>query len=66
MFKQFVKLEVKKNDSEYSLVLPMNCNLGELVDVLFEMRTITMKALQDIIAKEKPPEDQKPEESKPE
>jgi hypothetical protein len=64
MFKQLVKLEVKKDTRDYILILPENCNLGEIVDVLFEMRTLTMKALQEIISKEKPPEDPKPEEPK--
>jgi hypothetical protein len=66
MFKQLVKLEVKKDTRDYILILPENCNLGEIVDVLFEMRTKTMNALQEIIAKEKPPEEPKPEEPKPE
>ena len=66
MFKQQLKLEVKKNERDYVLVLPDNCNLGEIVDVLFDMRAITMKAIQDIIEKEKPQEAPKPEEPKPE
>lgn len=62
MFKQSIKLEVKKNDKDYVLVLPENCNLGEIVDVLFEMRTITMNAINEIIEKEKPKENSQPEE----
>lgn len=53
MFKQSVKLEVRKNERDYVLFLPESCNLGELVDVLFEMRTITMNSIQNIIDKEK-------------
>lgn len=62
MFKQALKLEVKKNERDYILLLPDNCNLGEIVDVLFDMRAISVKAIQDAIEREKPKENPKPEE----
>ena len=62
MFKQSLKLEVKKNERNYVLLLPDNCTLGELVDVLFDMRTFGMNAIQEVIEKEKPKEEPKIEE----
>lgn len=64
MFKQLLKLEVKKNDRDYVLNLPENCTLGEIIDVLFDMRTITMIAIQNAIEKEKPKENPPIEEEK--
>lgn len=62
MFKQTLRLEVKKNERDYVLHLPDNCNLGEIIDVLFDMRAIAMNAIQNIIEKEKPKENPNPEE----
>jgi len=63
MFKQMAKIEVKKNGRDYSFPLPDGCNLGELVDVLFEMRAITVNEIQNAIEREKPKEEAKQVES---
>lgn len=53
-------LEVKKNEKVYKLHLPNNTNLGELHDVLFEMREIVVSKINEILASQKPAEKVEP------
>lgn len=54
MFKQQVVLEVKKNSRDFCLILPPDTNLGELHDVLFEMRSMVIERILEQKKKEEP------------
>lgn len=59
MIKQHAILEVVKNGNTYQLHLPDNVTLGEVHDVLFEMRTFVIAKIVEAQKadqqKEKPP-----------
>lgn len=47
MIKQAVMLEVEKEDRKYQFHLPPNGNLGEIHDVLFQMRSYIIEKIQE-------------------
>jgi hypothetical protein len=56
MLKQAAILEVVKEDRVYTMVLPNNAPLGELHDVIFQMRSFVVDKINDSINAEKPKE----------
>jgi hypothetical protein len=60
MITQSVSLEVKKNDRIYRLNLPMDCPLGEIHDVLFQMRSYIIDRINEA-QKQDAPKEQKSE-----
>lgn len=64
MLKQQVILEVKKDDRSYQLHLPENCPLGEVHDVLFQMRCYVVDRINESQKADAPKEESKVEELK--
>jgi hypothetical protein len=56
MLKQTVILEVVKQDRVYTMILPNNAPLGELHDVIFQMRSFVIEKINESINAEKPKE----------
>lgn len=56
MLKQTAILEVVIQDRVYTLVLPNNAPLGELHDVLFQMRSFVIGKVNEAIEMDKPKE----------
>lgn len=54
MLKQIAMLEIIKGENVYQLHLPNNCNLGEVHDVLFQMRTYVMEKIADVLKADAP------------
>jgi hypothetical protein len=66
MLKQSVMLEVKKEDRIYTLLLPPNCPLGEVHDVIYQMRTFIVEKVVEAQKQDQPPVDPVPEQPKAE
>jgi hypothetical protein len=60
MLKTNAVLEVIKNDRVYSLTLPNNAPLGELHDVLYQMRCFLIEKINEITNVDKPKESLEP------
>lgn len=56
MLKQTAILEVVRQDRVYTMILPNNAPLGELHDVIFQMRSFVVDKINDSITAEKPKE----------
>ncbi len=56
MLKQTAILEIVRQDRVYTLVLPNNAPLGELHDVLFQMRSFVVEKINDAVVIDKPKE----------
>ena len=54
MLKQFAVLEVRRGDKIYSLHLPSEAALGEVHDVLFEMRSFVIDKINVAVEADKP------------
>ena len=54
MLKQQIILEVKKGENTYLMQLPQNCALGEVHDVLYQMRTFVIERILEEQKKDKP------------
>lgn len=54
MLKQFALLEIKRGEKIYSLQLPPDAPLGEVHDVLFEMRSFVVSKINSAIEADKP------------
>jgi hypothetical protein len=63
MLKQQIIYEIKRAENIYRLSLPENCNLGELYDVLYEIRTDVVNRINESLKQDSPkePEQQKQE-----
>lgn len=62
MLKQQLILEVKRGERAYQLVIPDGCPLGEVNDVLFEIRNFVVGKIMEAIKADQP---QKPQEEEP-
>jgi predicted metal-dependent hydrolase len=60
MLKQQVILEVKRDSRTYQLQLPEGCNLGEVHDVLYEMRNHIISRINDLVKQDAPKELEQP------
>lgn len=58
MLKQSVYLEVVKEDRIYKLHLPDSCPLGEVHDVLYQMRSYIIERMNDSRKADQPQPDQ--------
>ena len=56
MLKQASILEIVKDDRVYTMVLPNNAPLGELHDVLFQMRSFVVEKINEAVNADKPKE----------
>jgi len=56
MLKQAAILEIVKDDRVYTMVLPNNAPLGELHDVLFQMRSFVVEKINEAVNADKPKE----------
>jgi hypothetical protein len=56
MLKQAAILEVVKEDRIYTMILPNNAPLGELHDVLFQMRSFVVEKINEAVNADKPKE----------
>jgi|GEM_PF-1925040 len=56
MLKQTAILEVVRQDRVYTMILPNNAPLGELHDVIFQMRSFVVDKINESINAEKPKE----------
>lgn len=63
MLKQTAILEIKHDDRVYTFVLPQNAPIGEVHDVLFQMRTFVISKINEAVNAEKP-KDPEPEPEK--
>lgn len=63
MLKQSVKLEVVKGERVYQLCLPIDSPLGEVYDVLYEMRSFVIGKINE---SQKADEKKEPEQPKSE
>jgi len=63
MLKQSARLEVKREDRIYQLNLPDNCPLGEVHDVLYEMRCYIIARINEHQKADQPREPEQPKES---
>ena len=54
MLKQSVILEIVKDDRIYRLSLPDGCPLGEIHDVLFQMRSFVVDKINASVEAERP------------
>lgn len=54
MLKETAILEIVKQDRVYTFVLPANAPLGELHDVLFQMRSFVVDKINQAVAADKP------------
>ena len=64
MLKTNTTLEIAKDIGNYILHIPQNCTLGQLHDVLFEMREFVVGKINEAISAQKKME-QKPEVKEP-
>lgn len=65
MLKQVVTFEIKRDDRTYQLTLPENCPLGEIHDVLFQMRSFVVDKINEAIKADAPkPLEEKQEQPK--
>lgn len=60
MIKQSVMLEVKRDDRVYQLQLPGDCPLGEVHDVLFQMRSFIIEKINEAVKQDAPKEPEQP------
>jgi len=56
MLKHSAQLEVRKEDRIYQLNLPVNCPLGEVYDVLYQMRSYIVDRLKEAQKSDQPKE----------
>lgn len=49
-------LEIQREDRVYSLIIPNNAPLGELHDVIFQMRSFVVDKINESITLDKPKE----------
>jgi len=56
MLKQTAILEIVRQDRVYTMILPNNAPLGELHDVIFQMRSFVVEKINESINAEKPKE----------
>ena len=56
MLKQAVSLEVKKNDKNFQLSFPVESSLGELHDVLYQMRSFIVEKNNEAVKADIPKE----------
>lgn len=56
MLKQTAILEIVREDRVYTMVLPSNAPLGELHDVLFQMRSFVVDKINEAVNADKPKE----------
>lgn len=61
MLKQSANLEVVREDRVYSLNLPASAPLGEVHDVLFQMRSFVVDKINEAIKADVPKEPEKQE-----
>lgn len=61
MLKQAAILEIRREDRIYWLTLPNNAPIGELHDVIFQMRSFVVDKINETINADKPKEVQEPE-----
>lgn len=61
MLKNQAILEVEKNGKTYQLHLPDGCTLGEVHDVLFQMRSHVLERIQDALKVDAPKEVEQPQ-----
>jgi hypothetical protein len=54
MLKHSVQLEIVKDDRVYQLSLPNNCPLGEVHDVLFQMRSYIVDRINEAQKQDQP------------
>jgi len=59
MIKQQVILEVKRDERIYQLHLPANSPLGEVHDILFQMRSYIVEQINESLKIDQPKENQK-------
>ena len=62
MLKNAPILEIKKEERTYTLILPVNAPLGELHDVLFQMRTFVLEKVAETVNCDKAKETQEVQE----
>lgn len=62
MLKQGVQLEVKKGENLYQLNFPNNASLGEIFDILFQMRSFVVDKINESQKLDQPKEADKPKE----
>lgn len=60
MLKHSVQLEVKKGERIYQLNLPTDCPLGEVFDVLFQMRAYIADRINEAQKADTPKESEQP------
>lgn len=54
MLKQAAILEIQREDRVYTMILPNNAPLGELHDVIFQMRSFVIEKINESINVDKP------------
>jgi hypothetical protein len=54
MIKNIALLEIAKEDRIYTLMLPNNASLGELHDVLFQMRSFVIDRINEAVKADQP------------
>jgi len=62
MLKQQVIFEVKRDNRVYQLQLPENSPLGEVHDVLFQMRSFVIDKINEAVKQDAPKEPEQPKE----
>lgn len=62
MLKQSVQLEVKKGENFYQLNFPNNSSLGDIFDVLFQMRSFVVEKINESQKVDTPKEIEPPKE----
>jgi diadenosine tetraphosphate (Ap4A) HIT family hydrolase len=48
MLKSIANLEIKKENGVYTLLIPLNANIGELHDVLHEMKDFVINKILEV------------------
>jgi hypothetical protein len=61
MIKQSTLLEVKKNERTYSLCMDPLSPLGEIYDVIHEMKQFIFQKIKDVESSQEIPQEPKPE-----
>lgn len=61
MIKQATLLEIKKNERTYTLTLDPLSPLGEIYDVLLEMKGFIFQKIKDVESSQESPQENKPE-----
>lgn len=56
MLKQTAILEIVRQDRVYTMVLPSNAPLGELFDVIFQMRSFVVDKISESVKLDQPKE----------